>query len=499
MEQEKKVQYITTTLPYVNGKPHIGHAMEFIRADSLARSYITRGYDVFFNTGTDEHGQKVYEKARDEVVDVQEYVDKHAASFAQFVEQFNLIDSVKFIRTTDDKHSDAAQEMWRRCNANGFIYKKNYQTKYCVGCELEKTDSELIDGECPDHIGKPIELIDEENYFFAFSKFQDALLEHYKKHPNFVIPDFRFNEIKAFVESGLQDFSISRLKEKMPWGVPVPNDTDHVMYVWLDALTSYISTLDWPNEKVESDFVKYWKEGNPVQYCGKDNLRQQSAMWQAMLLAADLPLSHHIVINGFIISDGKKMSKTMGNVIDPFEILESYKECALFPEDVLRYYVLRHVHAHEDSDMTMNKLAETYRAHLVNGLGNLTSRLMNMIVNYEVAYDGDELFQNLESDHDDVYTQAIDNFRFDQAMDRIWTKINAIDEMVATREPFKKIKVDPDTARADLQEMIHIFASIVVLLTPLMPRTADYIKSLIIKKQKPENPLFNRKEILDVK
>jgi len=491
---EKNVQYITTTLPYVNGKPHIGHAMEFIRADSLARSYKERGDDVFFNTGTDEHGQKIYEKAAEAGIDVQEYVDQNAQAFKSFVEKFNLCSDIHFIRTTDEKHIAAAQEIWKRCNENGYIYKKNYQTKYCVGCELEKTDSELVDSECPDHMGRQLELIDEDNYFFAFSKLQDALLKKYSDNPHFVVPDFRYNEIKSFVKSGLQDFSISRLKEKMSWGVPVPDDAEHVMYVWFDALTSYISTLGWPNEDKDSDFIKYWKEGNPIQYCGKDNLRQQSAMWQAMLLAADLPLSHHIIINGFIISDGKKMSKTMGNVIDPFEILDIYKESALFPEDVLRYYALRHVHAHEDSDMTLAKLSEAYRANLVNGIGNLTSRLMNMVVSYEVEYDGEKLFLETNYEHDDVYNDALKDFRFDRAMDRIWMKVNSIDEMVATKEPFKKIKVDPEAARADLVEMIEEFVSITVLLAPLMPRTATHIRELIIEKKKPESPLFNRIE-----
>ena len=274
MSDKKKKFYLTTTLPYVNSDPHIGFAMEIIRADVITRYKRLMGFDVFFNTGTDEHGAKIHENALKQGVPVQEYVDGYASKFQELTKALNVED-VHFIRTTDEKHVRAAEEMWKRCFDNGFIYKKKYQTKYCVGCELNKTDSELVDGKCPLHTNRDIELIDEENYFFKFSEFQKPLLDFYAKNPDFVIPNFRFNEIKSFVERGLEDFSISRLKEKMPWGVPVPNDDAHVMYVWFDALTSYISTLGWGTDEKDFDF---WKEGTPVQYCGKDNLRQQSSM-----------------------------------------------------------------------------------------------------------------------------------------------------------------------------------------------------------------------------
>ncbi|MGB0925428.1 MAG: methionine--tRNA ligase, partial [Minisyncoccia bacterium] len=294
----KKKQYITTTLPYVNAKPHVGFAMEIIRADAFARYQKLTGHDVFFNTGTDEHGMKIHQAAEKAGISVMDYVNPLAAEFKGLIELLGLSSDIHFIRTTDKQHVDAAQEFWKRCNDNGFIYKKNYQAKYCVGCELTKTDSDLENGECPIHPGRPIELIDEENYFFKFSACEEFLLNFYKEHPTFVIPDFRFNEIKAFVGRGLQDFSISRLKTKMPWGIPVPGDDDHVMYVWFDALVNYISTLGWPNDT--KTFNDFWKDGLPVQYAGKDNLRQQSAMWQAMLHAAQLPNTKQIVINGFI-------------------------------------------------------------------------------------------------------------------------------------------------------------------------------------------------------
>ena len=355
----KKSFYITTTLPYVNAEPHVGFAMEIIRADAIARYKKLMGYDVFFNTGTDEHGQKLFDAAQKEGKDIQVYVDGYAEKFRGLKDLLGISDDVHFIRTTDEHHIKAAQVFWKRCKDNGYIYKKTYQSKYCVGCELNKTDSELDEnGQCPIHPGKDLELIDEENYFFKFSAFEKPLLEFYEKNHDFVVPDFRFNEIKSFVQGGLEDFSISRLKAKMSWGVPVPDDADHVMYVWFDALVNYISTLGWPDSHHpvseygatppqaggENFFEKFWIAGTPTQYCGKDNLRQQSAMWQAMLMAANLPNSNKIIINGFITGDGGiKMSKSIGNVVNPYDVVKEYGT------EALRFFLLSEVSSFEDS------------------------------------------------------------------------------------------------------------------------------------------------------
>ena len=288
MANNFKKFYITTTLPYVNSNPHMGHALEFVRADVIARYKKLIGYDVFFNTGTDEHGQKIYQIAQKEGRDVQEYTDFYANKFKEILKVLGISDDVNFIRTTDKHHILSAQEFWKVCDKNGYIYKKNYEIKYCVGCELEKTDSDLVEGKCPDHPSFALEIRNEENYFFKFSAFGDKLLDFYKENRNFVVPDFRFNEIKAFVERGLQDFSISRLKSKMPWGIEVPGDSEQIMYVWFDALVNYISAIGWPDNMEK--FNKWHVEtGGMVQYCGKDNLRQQSAMWQAMLMEVGLP------------------------------------------------------------------------------------------------------------------------------------------------------------------------------------------------------------------
>jgi methionyl-tRNA synthetase len=290
--------YITTTLPYANAKPHIGFAMEIVRADVVARYQRLLGHDVFFNTGTDEHGTKILQKAQEEGKDVMEFLDEKAANFTELADRLN-IKYDRFIRTTDKDHENAAQNFWKLCDQNGYIYKKKYAGLYCVGCEMFINEKDLINGECEHHPGKKLEEIEEENYFFKYSEFQKDLLEKYS-HENsekndqnkngFVIPSNRQKEISNFVESGLEDFSISRLKEKMPWGVPVPGDDEHVMYVWFDALVNYISTLGWGTNSeidfsapsnLESDlFKKFWNDATVVQYCGKDNLQFQAARWQ---------------------------------------------------------------------------------------------------------------------------------------------------------------------------------------------------------------------------
>src|SRR3989338_4707632 len=360
--------YITTTLPYVNSKPHIGFALEIIQADAIARYQRLLGKEVLFNTGTDEHGLKIYQKALEEGRDPKEYCDEYAAQFDALKEALNL-SYTHFIRTTDESHVAAAQEFWRRCATNGDIYKKNYQINYCVGCELEKTESDLNDeGRCPIHPNLEMELIDEENYFFRFSKYQEPLLTLYRDVSTFVLPQHRLLEIRKFTEKGLEDFSISRLKKKMPWGVPVPDDSDHVMYVWFDALVNYISTLGWPDSKFEA-----WWPG--VQIAGKDNLRQQSSMWQGMLMSAGVAPSRQILIHGFITSGGQKMSKSLGNVVDPFELVQTHGI------DALRFYLLKEIPTAEDGDFNDERFEVAY-SQLANDLGNLLSRTVAMMEKY---------------------------------------------------------------------------------------------------------------------
>lgn len=471
--------YITTTLPYVNSDPHVGFAMEIIRADVVARFRRLLGDEVFFNTGTDEHGVKIYQKAVEQGKDAQAYVDEYAAKFRDLIKLLD-ISEVNFIRTTDEHHVRAAEEFWRICDKNGYIYKKQYQIKYCVGCELEKTDSELNDnGRCPIHPNKDLELIDEENYFFKFSAFQEKLLKLYQDNPDFVLPAKRFNEIKAFMERGLEDFSISRLATKMPWGIPVPGDESQVMYVWFDALVSYIAAIGWP-ENLER-FGEWW----PVtQYCGKDNLRQQSAMWQAMLMAANLPASKQIIINGFFNgAGGVKMSKSLGNVVHPNDVVSEYGV------DALRYFVCREASAFEDSEFSMERFKETYNANLANGLGNLTSRIMKMASS------------NLEAvpvlpapEWPTEIKQAFAEFNLQKYSDYVWMRINDLDKQIQETEPFKLVKVNPEEGKALIAGLVQELYQIAFWLQPLLPQTAAAIAQLVEANKAPEAPLFLRKD-----
>ncbi len=475
--------YITTTLPYVNAEPHLGHALEFVRADVIARYKKFLGYDVFFNTGTDEHGTKILEGAEKEGIDVQEYVDRNAARFKELYPKLGITDEIHFIRTTDEAHIKAAQEMWKRCDANGYIYKKEYEAKYCVGCELYKTDSELVDGKCPIHPNREIEIIKEENYFFAFSKLEGKLRELYEKNPKLVVPDFRFNEIRSFLDRGLEDFSISRLKSKMSWGVPVPGDDEHVMYVWFDALTSYISTLGWPEN---GNFEKYWQQGDGrevVQYCGKDNLRQQSAIWQAMLLAADLPNTTNIIIDGFIISGGQKMSKSIGNVINPFDVIEYFREFTDYPEDVLRFILLHEVPSFEDGDLTMESIKTAYTAYLANGIGNLTSRIMKMATTHGVTTHKDTNF---------IPNTLLHDFDIRVAMVWITSLVNSLDKQIQEEEAFKVVKTNPDAGKLLIVNYLINLQAIAESLHVFLPRTSAKILECIRENKMPEKPLFNR-------
>lgn len=446
--------YITTTLPYVNAEPHIGFAMEIVRADVLARLHRILGDEVFFNTGTDEHGQKIYQKALELGVPPQQYCDENAKKFTVLKEALNLSYN-SFIRTTDEHHIKAAQEFWKKCDANGDIYKKNYKIKYCVGCELEKTDSELVNCRCPIHPNMELENREEENYFFKFSKYAEKLLEFYKSHPDFVQPAFRQNEMKIFVEGGLQDFSISRLKEKMPWGVPVPGDPEQIMYVWFDALVNYVSCLGWPEN--EKQFAEYWPG---VQICGKDNLRQQTAMWQAMLMSAGLPTSKQVMVEGFITSAGQKMSKSLGNVIDPLEYVSKYGT------DAVRYFMTAELSVFEDSDMTRERFEEAYQASLANGIGNLCARVAAM-AEKENLHVPVELF-SIRKEIVDLLNQ----FKFDEAMESIWIDIKSADALINQRKVWELSGEEKSLA---LSELVKIIRQVGTDLEPFMPETSKKI------------------------
>lgn len=470
--------YITTTLPYVNADPHLGFALETIQADVIARYHRLIGDNVVFNTGTDEHGLKIYKNALKEKKNPQTYADENASKFEKLKKALNL-SYTNFIRTTDPHHIKAAQEFWLRCEKNGDIYKEKYKIKYCVGCELEKTESELAGGRCPIHPNLELEIIEEENYFFKFSKYQQPLLGFYEKYPDFVVPDFRFNEIKEFIKRELTDFSISRLKDKMPWGVPVPNDENQVMYVWFDALINYISTLGWPeNEKKFEEFWGTKEKLNAVQIAGKDNLRQQSAMWQAMLMSAGLPNSRQIIIHGFITSNGQKMSKSLGNVIDPLEIVEKYGT------DALRYWLTSQFNPFEDADFTWEKFNKTYNADLANGLGNLVSRVAKLCEKNDLEVKDYQTKLNTEVD------KLLKDYKFNEALDLIWKKITKADKIINDQKPWE---LDKEEANKVLEPLVEKIQEIAFNLQPFLPETAEKILNQFKgPKIKSQSPLFPR-------
>lgn len=475
--RENQKYYITTTLPYVNAKPHIGFALEIIQADVLARWQRSLGREVFFNTGTDEHGAKIFEKAKELGQTPQKYCDESARPFLALKEKLDLSFG-NFIRTTDESHIKAAREFWKLCEKNGDIYKKTYKAKYCVGCELEKTDSELENGRCPIHPNKDLEIIEEENYFFRFSKYQKPLLDFYETNPDFVVPDVRFNEIKNFVSGGLQDFSISRVKEKMPWGIPVPGDENQVMYVWFDALVNYISCLNWPSsakamEGKLSKFEEFWgteKNRNAIQVAGKDNLRQQSAMWQAMLMSAGLANSKQIFIHGFITSNGQKMSKSLGNVVDPVELVNKYGT------DATRYFLLREIPAHEDGDFSREKFEERYNADLAKGVGNLAARVATIAkkigatANKKCANaDLKKEIERARADRDKYLAQ----YKFNEAVAAVWKLMNLGDKYIEQTQPWKTKDI------AAVGDLLLLLSEIADLIEPFIPQTSQKIKGLL--------------------
>ncbi len=467
--------YITTTLPYVNASPHIGFALELVQADAIARYERLVGDEVVFNTGTDEHGIKIYREALAAHQDPQAYVDEWAGKFEALNTALD-VSYTHFTRTTDPHHVASAQEFWKRCAAQGDIYKDRYAIKYCVGCELEKTDSELVDGKCPLHPHLELEIIEEENYFFRFSRYAEPLLAFYESHPDFVVPDFRFNEVKQFVKNGLRDFSISRLASKMPWGVPVPGDPEQVMYVWFDALVNYISALGWPED--EPRFKAFWPG---VQLAGKDNLRQQAAMWQAMLMSARLPNSTQILIHGFITSGGEKMSKSLGNVVDPIALAKKYGT------DAVRYYLLREIPMHDDSDFPLSRFEEAYHANLSNGLGNLVARIMALAEAHLPA----PIARPEPGEFPEAYTSAFRAHDLNKAVDVVWSRIHALDQKITESKPFAVVKDDSERGRVLLVELVTELYWIGRMLYPFMPATNVLIKHTILENKKPQ-ALFPR-------
>ncbi|KKR70461.1 MAG: Methionine-tRNA ligase [Candidatus Nomurabacteria bacterium GW2011_GWB1_40_7] len=476
---KKNSFYITTTIPYVNADPHIGFALELVQTDAIARYQRFLGKDVFFSTGTDEYGQKIWEASIKEGKNVQDYVDYYAQKFLELKEILNLSYD-NFIRTTSPEHLKAAQEFWRLCDTKGDIYKKIYRGLYCVGCEKFVTEKDLIEGFCSLHPNQKPEMVEEENYFFRLGNYKKRLLE-YLAGDKAIFPEWRRKEAIDFAQDGMEDFSISRDKKRFSWGIPIPGDDTQVMYVWFGAFINYLSTLGWPDSG--GIFEKFWQNGETVQTAGKDMVKFQSVMWQGMLMSADLATTDTIVYHGFITGEGGiKMSKSLGNVINPIHIVEEYGA------DALRYFLLREISSFEDSPFTMERFKDAYNSGLANGLGNLTSRILTLSEKYLPAQAGLEKTDLAE------YFSFFKKFDIKQATDYVWNEIGELDKFIQETEPFKVVKVDEEKGEELISSMVVRLYKIAEMLNPLMPETSDSIKKLIKENKKPEKPLFLRKD-----
>lgn len=474
--------YVTTSIAYANAKPHIGFALELIQADVLARLHRQKGENTFFLTGTDEHGTKLYRAAKEANKEPQEFCDEISQQYRELKKVLNLSRD-DFIRTTEERHKKAAQALWKKCEKD--IYKKKYKGYYCVGCENFINQKDLVDGKCPNHQKKP-ELVEEENYFFKLSKYQDKLLDFYKENPNFVIPEKRFNEIRSFVKEGLEDISISRSKEKLPWGIAVPGDESQIMYVWFDALTNYISALGWPEEKKE--FETFWPAD--IHVIGKDINRFHTALWPAMLMSAEIDPPKQVLVHGFISSEGKKMSKSLGNVVDPVKLVNKYST------DAVRYYLLREIPTTEDGDFSQEKFKERYNHDLANNLGNLLNRVLVMMKRYEIApvklkkqYSSlDELKKDYPQCYifdNKRYNELLDDFRLDLALGEIWKIITESNQLIDKEKPWVLAKNDKKKLEFVLQNLHSRLNVIGCLLEPFLPETGQKIAKQL-KSLKPE-------------
>jgi methionyl-tRNA synthetase len=474
--------YVATAIPYVNAKPHLGHAILHLYADALARYHRQLGDDVLYSAGTDEHGGKIAETAAKVGKTPQQLVDEISASFKQGLEKLGISND-SFIRTTDPRHEKIAGIIWK--NLSKDIYKNSYVGLYCVGCEEFKTEAYVkeTNGICPLH-NREYEKVEEENYFFRLSKYNDQIKEAIVSGELDIKPLSRKNEILGVLKEGLEDISISRSSEKISWGIPVPGDPTQVMYVWFEALMNYITVLGYPDNEY---FTKYWPAD--AQVIGKDILRFHAAIWPAMLLGLDIPLPKLLFVHGFITNDGKKMSKTLGNVVDPLEVVDTYGL------DAFRYYIYRHGPSSEDVDFTWEKFETAYNGELANELGNAVQRVAAMIIKYQESVIGIVP----EAEHDvGQYHEAIAECRFDRAMEAIWEQVRGLNQYIEEEKPWSIAKEnDQEHLQEVLAEAVSSLLEIADLLVPFLPDTAKKIQSVfsdgVIKPLK-EQSLFPKKE-----
>ena len=467
-----KKTYITTAIPYVNGVPHIGHVMDYCLADVYARYCRICGEEVRFQAGVDEHGSKIFQKANELGVPVGEYVAENAKKFRDFIEKLGA-SYTDFIRTTDTEHERRCQEIWRRLS--GHIYKAQYEGWYCSGCERFITQKEYDEngGVCPDH-QKPYEKIVEENYYFRISDFKEQIREAIEADEMLILPEFRKKEVLKLLNES-PDVSVSRSTEQLTWGVPVPGDDTQVMYVWIDALSNYITILGYP----DNDISEWWPAA--AQFVGKDILRFHAIIWPAMLLGLGLPLPKVLLSHGFVLADGQKMSKSIGNVVDPIDALEKHGL------DAFRYYFLRHVDTFNDSDFTWDKFEEAYNNELANDLGNLVQRLATLAKKNEVKLDEKPKFK-----FDNEYVELMRKFEFSRAFDYVWGKVQNLNKRIDDEKPWMLAK------NGEVKKLQQCLESLIVdllntnyMLSPFIPDTTEKIFEIFAEPiEPPKAPLF---------
>ncbi len=466
--------YITTAIPYVNGKPHIGHALEYFQADTIRnfQKYIL-GNETLLLSGADENALKNVQAAEKENTPIQEFLDLNSEVFREAFKKLGISLDV-FQRGSDKKtHWPGVQKLWNLCFENGDIYKKSYTGLYCVGCESFKTKEELVDGLCPDHLKTPEETT-EENYFFKLSSYQDQIIDSIESGKLKVTPENKKAEILSFIKSGLADFSVSRPKDRAKGiGVPVPNDLDQVIYVWFDALNIYMTGVGYGWD--EKEWEKWWPAD--LHIIGKDINRFHTVYWPAMLLSAGIELPKEILIHSFIQSGGQKMSKTLGNVIDPFEMIKIY---GLEP---FRYYLLSQMPIDSDGDFTEERFREVYTSNLANGLGNLVSRIAALAEKNEV--ENNETIDQLEPEVETLLNQ----FRFNEALSFIWAMISIVDHEINRAKPWE---LKGDEAKKVISELSHTMLVIAYNLKPFLPETSRKISDQFSGKIKSGDPLFPR-------
>jgi len=472
--------YVTTSIPYVNGEPHLGHALEFVMADVLARAARQRGDEVIFSTGTDEHGSKVKQTAEKMGLKPEQLAEKMAAQFVHLLKDLNITND-RFIRTTDPNHEKRAQAIWKALKDD--IYKAKYTGWYDVRQEEFVPEGKADPARMkPDH-PQAYQKLEEENYFFKLSKYTDKVLEAIESGAFVVVPDTRRNEILSVLKEGLDDISISRPKEKLEWGVPVPGDHEQVMYVWFEALMNYITVLGYPEHQ---DFKTFWPA--EVQVVGKDIIRFHAAIWPAMLMGLDLPIPKQLYVHGFITVDGEKMSKSIGNVIAPDDIVKRYGV------DAFRYYFLRHIPSYNDGDFGWEKFDSAYNNELANELGNAVQRTAAMVERYQDGIIGTVP----EAEHDsEPVNEAIAECRFDRALDHIWDQVRGLNQYIDEEKPWEIAKLkDNDHLREVLAYQVSCLLEIADLLEPFLPDTARKIKHIFESGsvKLPEGTLFPKLE-----